>query len=248
MDDSTRSDNEPTDTVGHEGSIVPVSGNVLRAAVLGANDGLVSNLSLVMGVTGAALPRTTVIITGIAGLLAGAGSMAMGEWLSVQSSRELNRNLLDREITELRTDPAGETDELQAIFEGKGVSRATAREVAIAVMESESVALETHAREELGIDPEELGGSAYMAAGTSFILFAIGAVVPLIPLVLVSGPLATVVSLAASTVALFLMGTTTTYLTGRSPLWAGIRQVLFGLGAAGLIYVVGRFVGTSVVV
>lgn len=248
MDDSTGSDDGPATIAGHEETIVPVSGNVLRAAVLGANDGLVSNLSLVMGVTGAALSRPAVVITGIAGLLAGAGSMAMGEWLSVQSSRELNQNLLDKEVTELRTDPAGEIDELQAIFERKGISKTTAREVATAVMESESVALETHAREELGIDPEDLGGSAYMAAGTSFVLFAFGALVPLVPLVLVSGSIATVVSLGVSTVALFLMGTTTTYMTGRSPLWAGVRQVLFGLGAAGLIYAVGRFVGTSVAV
>ncbi|MFB6124848.1 MAG: VIT1/CCC1 transporter family protein [Halanaeroarchaeum sp.] len=112
-------------------------------------------------------------------------------------------------------------------------------------MDSHEMALETHAREELGIDPEGLGGSALVAAGTSFLLFAIGAIVPLVPLVLVAGPEATIYSLAVSTVALFLMGTTTTYLTGRHPLRAGIRQVVIGLGAAGLIYGVGTLIEGS---
>jgi len=222
-----------------------ISGNVLRAAVLGANDGLVSNLSLVMGVTGAALSRSAVVITGIAGLLAGAGSMAMGEWLSVQSSRELNQYLLEREAEELRTQPKAEIAELTEIYEKKGIPSDTARAVATRVMDSEQMALETHAREELGIDPEGLGGSASVAAGTSFVLFAIGAIVPLVPLVLISGADATLWSVGVSTIALFLMGTTTTYLTGRGPIRAGIRQVVFGLGAAALIYGVGRLVGAS---
>lgn len=222
-----------------------ISGNILRAAVLGANDGLVSNLSLVMGVTGAALARPAVIITGIAGLLAGAGSMAMGEWLSVQSSRELNQHLLKKEAEELRAQPDEEIAELQAIFERKGIPRDTAKAVATRVMDSPEMALETHAREELGIDPESLGGSAIFAAGTSFLLFVLGAIVPLVPLVLVAGPEATIYSVAVSTIVLFLMGTTTTYLTGRHPIRSGIRQVVIGLGAAGLIYGIGTLIGGS---
>lgn len=248
MDDA-RSSSSASGPVPHTDDVRSrVSGNVLRAAVLGANDGLVSNLSLVMGVTGAALSRSAVVITGIAGLLAGAGSMAMGEWLSVQSPRELNQQLLEREVRELRSDPAGEIDELQEIYERKGIPSDTARTVAKAVMESEATALETHAREELGIDPEELGGSALVAAVTSFLLFAIGATVPLIPLIVVTGPNATIISLGVSTIALFVMGTSATYLTGTSPLWSGLRQIAFGLGAAGLIYAVGRLVGASLVV
>jgi len=248
MDDVTEPDDSHTVGPDHDESRVAVSGNVLRAAVLGANDGLVSNLSLVMGVTGAALPRSTVVITGIAGLLAGAGSMAMGEWLSVQSSRELNQQLLDREAHELRTQPEAEVAELQAIFERKGIPPSTARTVATHVMKSESTALDTHAREELGIDPDDLGGSALMAAVSSFLLFAVGAIIPLVPLMLVSGSEATLTVLVMSTVALFLMGMATAYLTGRSAVWSGLRQVAFGLGAAGLIYGVGMGIGgTSLV-
>ncbi|MFB6081626.1 MAG: VIT1/CCC1 transporter family protein [Halanaeroarchaeum sp.] len=243
------SDDPSPETARHENgdTLIPVSGNLLRAAVLGANDGLVSNLSLVMGVTGAALSRSAVVITGIAGLLAGAGSMAMGEWLSVQSSRELNQYLLEKEAEELRTRPDAEVAELAEIYERKGVPSETATAVAQSVMESEEKALETHAREELGIDPESLGGSAYVAAGASVLLFAVGAIVPLIPIVLVAGDLATILSLSVSTVALFFMGTTTTYLTGRHPIRSGLRQVAFGLGAAALIYGVGRLIGTTVV-
>ncbi len=225
---------------------IPVSGNVLRAAVLGANDGLVSNLSLVMGVTGAALAQSDVVITGIAGLLAGAGSMAMGEWLSVQSSRELNQYLLDIEADELETDPAGEREELVEIFEAKGIPPDQARSVADQLMVTPETALETHAREELGIDPADLGGSAWYAAITSFVLFAIGAIIPVLPLLLFAGQTATLVSLGLSTIALFVMGTTITYLTGRNPLRSGLRQVGIGLGAAGLIYGVGVAIGSTV--
>ena len=225
---------------------LPVSGNVLRAAVLGANDGLVSNLSLVMGVTGAALAQSDVIITGIAGLLAGAGSMAMGEWLSVQSSRELNQYLVEIEADELETDPTGEFEELVSILETKAIPPPQARVIARQLMRTPEAALETHAREELGIDPEELGGSAYSAAATSFVLFVLGAVIPVVPLFFFERWTATLASLGLSTVGLFAMGTTITYLTGRNPVWSGLRQVLIGLGAAALIYGVGYLVGTTV--
>jgi len=221
------------------------SGNALRAAVLGANDGLVSNLSLVMGVAGAALDAQAILLTGIAGLLAGAGSMAMGEWLSVQSSRELYERQIGIEAEELAVAPEEEREELALIYEAKGLDREAAEALADRLIADESSALDTLSREELGIDPEALGGSAYEAAGTSFVLFALGAVVPVIPFLAFSGSLAVGASLASSAVALFAVGAAITVLTGRSLLYSGGRQVVIGLAAAALTYAVGALVGAS---
>src|ERR671923_2869605 len=156
-----------------EGRHRAIGGNALRAAVLGANDGLVSNLSLVMGVAGAALSGPTILITGFAGLLAGACSMAMGEWLSVQSSRELYQRQIAIEAAEIAAVPDEERQELALIYQAKGLSAEEADRLAAEVIADTAHALDTLAREELGIDPEELGGSAWEAAATSFLLFAI---------------------------------------------------------------------------
>jgi len=228
-----------------EGRHRAASGNALRAAVLGANDGLVSNLSLVMGVAGAALSATSILVTGLAGLLAGAGSMAMGEWLSVQSSRELHQRQISVEADELAADPASEARELALIYEAKGLSREEATSLAERLVADESQALDTLAREELGVDPEELGGSAWAAAGTSFVLFAFGAVVPVLPFFALAGPVAVGASLACSAVALFAVGAAITVLTGRSVLYSGARQVGIGLAAAVLTYAVGSLVGVT---
>ncbi|WP_254534874.1 VIT1/CCC1 transporter family protein [Halomarina litorea] len=222
------------------------SGNALRAAVLGANDGLVSNLSLVMGVAGAALNATAILITGLAGLLAGAGSMAMGEWLSVQSSRELYQRQIDIEAAELAEVPEEEEEELALIYEAKGLSREQAEQLAERLVADQATALDTLAREELGIDPEELGGSAWEAAGASFILFALGAIVPVIPFFAFTGITAVGASLLLSAVALFVVGAAITVLTGRSVLYSGTRQVVIGLAAAGLTYGVGTLIGVSI--
>ena len=230
-----------------EGRHRATSGNALRAAVLGANDGLVSNLSLVMGVAGAALASTTILITGLAGLLAGAGSMAMGEWLSVQSSRELYQRQIGIEADELSEAPAEEAQELALIYEAKGLSKDRAEEIAERLIADEQMALDTLAREELGIDPEELGGSAWEAAGASFVLFAIGAIVPVLPFFLTGGMVAVGASLLASAVALFAIGAGITLLTGRSVLYSGARQVSIGLGAAILTYGAGRLIGVSLI-
>ncbi|WP_255196671.1 VIT1/CCC1 transporter family protein [Halorarius litoreus] len=246
---------EQTPGRGVEGSVLArlegrhraTSGNALRAAVLGANDGLVSNLSLVMGVAGAALDTTAILITGLAGLLAGAGSMAMGEWLSVQSSRELYQRQIAIEASELAAAPDEERDELALIYEAKGLSRAQAEQLADQLSADETTALDTLAREELGIDPEELGGSAWEAAGASFVLFALGAIVPVVPFFALSGLLAVVVSLVLSAVALFVVGAGITLLTGRSLLFSGGRQVAIGLAAAALTYGVGSLIGVSIV-
>jgi len=228
-----------------EGRHRAVGGNALRAAVLGANDGLVSNFSLIMGVAGAALSSHGILVTGLAGLLAGACSMAMGEWLSVQSARELYQRQIAIEASEIAAVPEEEEEELALIYEAKGLSPEAARKIAAEVMADAAHALDTLAREELGINPQELGGSAREAASVSFLLFAAGAFVPVAPFLLLTGTPAVIASLAVSTVALFLVGAAITLLTGRSVYYSGLRQLLFGLVAAGLTYSIGRLLGVT---
>jgi VIT1/CCC1 family predicted Fe2+/Mn2+ transporter len=228
-----------------EGRHRSVGGNALRAAVLGANDGLVSNLSLVMGVAGAELSGKGILVTGIAGLLAGAGSMALGEWLSVQSSRELYESEIATEAAELAAVPEEEEEELALIYQAKGLPEEQARALARRLIASRENALDTLAREELGIDPQELGGSAWEAAVTSFVLFALGAIVPLAPFFFLTGSRAVIASLSVSAVALFLIGAGITLLTRRAVVASGLRQVVFGLAAAGLVYGIGRLIGVS---
>jgi VIT1/CCC1 family predicted Fe2+/Mn2+ transporter len=221
-------------------------GNALRAAVLGANDGLVSNLSLVMGVAGASLNNSAILITGLAGLLAGAISMALGEWLSVQSSRELYKHQIGIEQAELASSPAEEAEELALIYEARGLPKDDARRMADHIISDPASALETLAREELNVDPSELGGSAWEAALTSFILFSIGAIIPVLPYVFLSGYTAVVVSMVLSAVGLFIIGSGITLFTGRSILYSGTRQVLFGLAAAGVTFGIGRLIGVNI--
>ena len=229
-----------------EGRHRTLGGNALRAAVLGANDGLVSNLSLVMGVAGAAASDRALLVTGLAGLLAGAGSMAMGEWLSVQSARELHQRQLDIESAELAAAPAEEAHELALIYQAKGLSEEQAHSLAERLMAKPQTALETLAREELGIEPGDLGGSPWQAAGTSAALFSVGAIVPVFPFFFLSANTAVFASLACSAVALFLIGAGITLLTGRSVWYSGVRQLLFGIVAAGLTYGVGRLLGARI--
>ncbi len=221
-------------------------GNALRAAVLGANDGLVSILSLVMGVAGATNSNTDVLIAGLAGLLAGAGSMALGEWLSVQSSRELYEHQIKIEAEEIAAAPEEEQEELSLIYQSKGLPEARARELASHMVADKGSILDTLAREELGIDPQELGGSAYEAAFTSFFLFAVGAIFPIFPFLFWSGTEAIYTSLGVSAVGLFIIGAAITLMTGRNVWYSGIRQVLVGIIAAALTYGIGRLIGVSV--
>lgn len=229
-----------------EGRHRSAGGNALRAAVLGANDGLVSNLSLVMGVAGAELAGKGILITGLAGLLAGAGSMALGEWLSVQSSRELYERQINIEKEELENNPEEEIEELTLIYQAKGLSEERARDLANSLLANKETALDTLAREELSIDPQELGGSAWEAAITSFFLFAIGAIIPVIPFFFMTGVLAVYISMAISALGLFGIGAAITLMTGRGIWYSGMRQVLFGLAAAGLTYGIGRLIGVSI--
>jgi vacuolar iron transporter family protein len=218
--------------------------NTVRAGVLGANDGLVSNLSLVAGVTGAALATRIVFITGLAGLFAGAGAMAMGEWISVQTAREMHSRELAVEAEELERFPLEETDELARLYQQRGLPEGGARSLAASVMKNPATALRVMAREELGIDSGQL--SPYKAAGSSALLFSLGAIVPLVPFAIASGTAALAASVVASALALFLLGALVTRLTGRSPLRSGLRQVIFGLGAAAITYTIGLVVGFAV--
>lgn len=229
-----------------EGRHRTLGGNALRAAVLGANDGLVSNLSLVMGVAGASLSRTTILIAGLAGLLAGAGSMALGEWISVQSSRELYARQIEIEAEEIAAIPEEEEEELALIYQAKGLPEEDARRLARHIMADHETALDTMAREELGIEPEELGGSPWTAAGASFLLFALGAVVPVVAYTFLEGGAAVALSLALSAAALAALGLGISLLTGRGPLLTTARQVLLGLAAAGLTFGIGRALGVAV--
>jgi vacuolar iron transporter family protein len=229
-----------------EGRHRSAGGNALRAAVLGANDGLVSNLSLVMGVAGAELAGKGILLTGLAGLLAGAISMALGEWVSVQSSRELYQKQIKTEKEEIDISPDEETEELALIYEARGLEEDSARKLAQQIMSNNETALESLARDELGIDPQELGGSAWEAAITSFFLFALGAVLPVIPFTFLTGLPAVVWSAALSSIGLFVIGAAITLFTGRTVLSSGFRQMLFGLTAALVTYLIGRLLGVSI--
>jgi VIT1/CCC1 family predicted Fe2+/Mn2+ transporter len=222
-------------------------GNQLRAAVLGANDGLVSNLSISMGVAGASGGGHAVLIAGLAGMLAGALSMAIGEWLSVQSARELFAHQVKVEREELLTVPDEEEEELALIYQHKGLPEAQARQMAKTLVNGEiNRAVDTLAREELGIDPDELGGSAWVAALTSFFLFGFGALVPILPFFVAEGVTAVVASIVISAAALFLVGAAITVVTGASAVKTGGRQVLLGLFAAAVTYGLGALVGRAV--
>lgn len=222
-----------------------VGGNALRAAVLGGNDGLVSNFSLVMGIAGATSGQNGVLLAGVAGLLAGALSMALGEWISVKSSQELYENQMQLEKEEIETNPEGEQRELALIYMAKGIPEAQAHAIAAEIMLDTVHAHEVLVKEELGINPEELKGSAMEAAVYSFILFAIGAIIPVIPFFFTNGATAIIISVACSAAGLFLIGSAITLFTGKSIWYSGLRQVLFGLIAAAITFGIGRLIGIS---
>ncbi len=241
-----------TTSAGVEGGVLArlegrhrAAGNALRAAVLGASDGLLSNFNLLMGVAGASMGSRTILLTGIAGLLAGGISMALGEWISVQSSRELYARQIETEKEEIEMAPAEEVEELVLIYQARGLDEASARTLATGIMSSPETALDTLARDELGIDPEQLGGSSGEAAIVSFLLFAAGAVLPVIPYVFLKGTVAIGASAVISAAGLFLIGAGITLFTGRSVWYSGLRQVLFGLTAAAVSFFVGRLIGIS---
>lgn len=237
---------EGSDVARFEGRHKAAGGNALRAGVLGANDGLVSVFSLVMGVAGAGVSAKSILITGFAGLLAGALSMALGEWLSVQSSRELYQNQISIEREELRDSPDEEKEELALIYQAKGMDEESAKKTAEKIISNEAAALDTLAREELGIDPKELGGSSWEAAITSFLLFSAGAILPVLPYIFLTGTKGIITSIITSVCGLFTIGAVITLMTGKNPLFAGLRQVLIGLAAAAVTFGIGRLIGVNI--
>jgi VIT1/CCC1 family predicted Fe2+/Mn2+ transporter/rubrerythrin len=218
----------------------------LRAVIFGVSDGLVSNLSLVMGVTGAASGNPSfILLAGIAGLLAGAFSMAAGEYVSMQSQRELFEHQIALERAEMEAMPEEEEAELAAAYRAKGFTADEAARIAARIFKDPAMALDTLVREELGLDPDELG-SAWGAAAGSFVAFAIGAIVPVIPYLVGGGTGALVASLGLSLAALFAVGAAVSLLTGRSALFSGVRQLGIGLVAAIVTYLIGSLIGVSV--
>jgi vacuolar iron transporter family protein len=228
-----------------EGRHKSVGGNTLRAAVLGANDGLCSNLSLVMGVAGASFNNHVLLLTGLAGLLAGAFSMALGEWISVTSSKELAEREIHVESEEFDMNPQAEQEELQLIYESKGMKQGDAQALAKHMTENKARAMDALTREELGIDPDEKGGSPSVAALSSFALFSLGAIIPVFPFFFWSGFLAVIVSAVLSAIALFLFGAAGTIFTGKPVWFAGTRQLVLGLLAACITFGLGHLLGVS---
>jgi VIT1/CCC1 family predicted Fe2+/Mn2+ transporter len=221
------------------------SGNDLRAAVLGANDGLVSNFCLIMGVAGAGAPGRTILLTAFAGLVAGACSMALGEWLSVTNARELARTQIAKEADELEHTPDAERHELALIYQSKGLDAAEARRVAAHIMRDKDKALDTLTREELGLDPAELGGNPWTAGLVSFVLFSIGAIFPALPFIWAHGASGIVQCIVLSSVGLAAIGVFTSLFNGRGAAFSALRQVVIGMIAAGFTFGVGKLLGVS---
>ncbi|MEU0482683.1 VIT1/CCC1 transporter family protein [Streptosporangium sp. NPDC006013] len=220
-----------------------VTGGWLRPAVFGVMDGLVSNAALLAGVVGGGATGTTVTIAGLAGLAAGAFSMATGEYTSVASQRELTQAEIAVERRELARNPEAEERELALLYQSRGLAPELAEEMAKQIHRDDEVAWRVHAREELGVDPDDLP-SPWVAAGSSFLAFAIGALIPVLPFLLGSSSMSAVIVLTA--VALFATGALVARLTARPPLYGGGRQLALGALAAAVTYGVGSLVGTFI--
>jgi VIT1/CCC1 family predicted Fe2+/Mn2+ transporter len=221
-----------------------VSGGTARASVFGISDGLVSNISLILGFAGSGVNASVVRLAGLAGLLAGAISMAAGEWVSVTAQNELIARELDVERREIARHPEAETAELTRLYESRGIPKASARQAAEAVMRQPETALTVHAREELGISPEKLS-NPWIVAAFSFLAFAVGAVLPVIPWFVASGTAATVASVVIGVVAAAGVGLLIGRLSERGVVRAMIRQMAILLGACGVTYLLGKALNVS---
>jgi vacuolar iron transporter family protein len=228
-----------------EGRHRAAAGGALRAAVFGMNDGLVSNLLLVLGVAGGTSERGFLLLAGLAGLLAGAFSMAAGEWVSVQSQRELYEREIAVEAEELAAFPEEELEELALIYQAKGLSQEEAEALARRLMHKEDAALDTLAREELGLAVDDLG-SPWVAASSSFTSFAVGAFVPVLPFLLGSGLSALMAACLLSGVTLLAVGAAIALLTGRHPLRGGLRMVGIAATVGVVSFFLGRLIGAGV--
>jgi len=220
-------------------------GGSLRAAVFGVNDGLLSNFGLVMGIAGTSAEPRFVLLAGVAGLLAGAFSMAAGEYVSVRSQRELYEQQLELERQELEASPEEEQEELSLIYQAKGIPAEQARELAGKILSDPATAIDTLAREELGLDPSSLG-SPWTAAFSSFVAFTIGAAIPVTPYFLIRGDAALIASAITCGTALFLVGALISIFTGRNMAFSGIRMVGIGAVTSSITFLVGRLLGVTV--
>jgi VIT1/CCC1 family predicted Fe2+/Mn2+ transporter len=221
-----------------------IRGGGARAAVFGLSDGLVTNISLVLGIAGASPGGQVVRLVGVAGLVAGAFSMGAGEYLSMTAQRELMERELDVERISLHQSPEGEANELRGMYEQRGIDPSVARDMVEEVMQDPELALETHAREELGINPQHLG-SPVQAAVSSFFAFALGAFVPLLPWLLSKGNGAIVASVVLSAVAAVAVGAVLAIFTERPMVRSALRQLVITALAAAVTYGVGRGIGTG---
>ena len=212
-----------------------------RAAVFGVNDGLISNASLILGMAGAAASEPVILVAGVAGMLAGAASMAAGEYVSMRSQREMFEYQISLEDAELKAYPEEEAQELAMIYEARGVPAADAQRMADTLIRDPTRALDTLAREELGLNPRELG-SPWNAAIASFLAFAIGAVLPLLPF-LWGGRQALMTAIGLALAGLFGTGAIVSLFTGRSPWWSGLRMLLIGAAAGATTWAVGHLFG-----
>ncbi|NNE94530.1 MAG: hypothetical protein HKN24_00695 [Acidimicrobiales bacterium] len=223
-----------------------VQGGAERAAIFGISDGLVSNVALILGVAAAAEGGNSVVIAGLSGLLAGAASMAAGEYVSMKAQAELVERELERERESLANNPRAETQELAKIYESRGVAPDQARDIATAVMADPEIALEVHAREELGVDPDEVG-NPLLAAVSSFIAFAIGAILPLLPWFFTDGTDATIYSVLVGLGASAAVGVALATFTKRSMFKTAARQVVLAAAACTATFAVGSLLGATVV-
>ncbi len=223
-----------------------VQGGTARAAVFGVSDGLVSNVGLILGVAAAASEADGVIIAGVAGLLAGAVSMAAGEYVSVKAEAELVERELDIERESLAQDPEEETEELASIYISRGLDPEQARDLAGAVMADPEVALEVHAREELGVNPESVGDPVGSAA-SSFVAFAIGAILPLLPWFFTEGTNAILASVFIGLTAAAAVGATLAHFTERSKLRTAVRQMFIAAVACSVTWLIGSLLGATVI-
>ena len=212
-----------------------------RAAVFGVNDGLVSNASLIVGMAGASQAEPVILLAGVAGMLAGAASMAAGEYVSMRSQREMFEYQIALEQQELNAYPEEEAEELALIYEARGIAAADAKRMADTLIRDPSRALDTLAREELGLNPRELG-SPWGATFSSFLAFALGALIPLLPF-LWRGGYGLYISIALTLIGLFVTGSIVSLFTGRSPWWSGLRMMLIGCLAGSVTYLVGHLFG-----
>jgi VIT1/CCC1 family predicted Fe2+/Mn2+ transporter len=233
----------------HEGPVMPDEpkkpaaggkSGAIRAGIFGINDGLLTNLGLIIGVTGATVNNRIVVVAGLAGLLAGAFSMGYGEYISMRVQRELFQRLIHLEAHELATEPEEERDELVGIYQRKGVPMEVAESLVDVIHRDPNLALETHAREELGLDPRGGLGSPWGAAVSSFVTFSIGALIPLFPFLVGSGHAAQLAALLAGATTLVVVGSLTSVITGKNAIRSGLRMFLGGCAIAAVTYGIGR--------